>query len=279
MIAPQVFGSGGNGGVNHLVFTLRLPVLVLVYPREHLRRIMASAYDKFNVFVQGRREEYTREFILGSPEPEPPIDVLPTLGLQAGGPGNMAIRAVLEGPAHRRRSPNWYHQAALYVHPDRVLAKLYRSMRAASSSPASTGDPGLPALRSTIDRWKKLSNSMMQDVNGLVASVDDDDHHHGEGGPQGDNAEDLPALRGVLKMAAEGHDLEMAKDYARRHRHWHSVKTQYVSARVDNAVARIDHRSRGTLSEAEAKTEIINGFIDRIAIDIGREDDDQRIVD
>lgn len=240
---------------------------------------MASAYDKFNAFVQAKRGEYTREFILGSPEPEPPIDVLPTLGLQAGGPGNEAIRAVLEDPEHRSRNPDWYHEAALFVHPDRVLAKLYRSIRAASSSPAATGGLGLPSLRGTLDRWKKLSNIMMQEVNGLVVSGGDDDEH-GEGDLQDDTAEDLPALREVFEMATEGHDLEMRKDFARRRRHWHSMKMQYVNARVDNAVARIDNRSRATLSETEIRTETMNGFVDRIAMDIGREEDDgQRIVD
>lgn len=167
------------------------------------------------------------------------------------------------------------HEAALYVHPDRVLAKLYRSVRAASSSPA-TEDLGLPSLtRGTIDRWKKSSNSMMQEVNGLVASGGD-----GEGDLHDNNAEELPALRKVLEMAAEGRDLEMRKDFASRHRHWHSVKLQYISAQVDNVVAKIDRKSQETLSEAEMRTETINGFVDRIAMDIGRgEDDDQRIVD
>ena len=242
---------------------------------------MASAYARFNAFVQTKREGYTREFILGSPEPEPPTNVLPTLGLQAGGPGNAAIRAVLEGPEHRRRNPDWYHEAALYVHPDRVLAKLYRSMRAASSSPAADGDVGLPSLRGTIDRWKKLSNRMMQEVNGLVASGSDDEDHGGDGGLRDNHAEELPALREVVEMATEGHDLEMTKDYARRHHQWHSLKLQYVSARVDDAVARIDRRSRATLSEIEMGTETMEDFVDRIARDIGREDHDdgQREVD
>lgn len=241
---------------------------------------MATAYDKFSVFVQAKRDEYTREFLLGSPEPEPPIDVLPTLGLQAGGPGNAAIRAVLEGARHRSRNSDWYHEVALYVHPDRVLAKLYRSMRAASSSPPATaGDLGLPSFRGTIDRWKKLSNSMMQEVNGLYATGDDN-NHNGDGGDLRDNnADDLPALRKALEMAEEGHDLEMMEDFARRHRHWRSLKMQYVSARVDNAVAKIDRRSRATLSETELRTESINGLVDRISMDIGREDDEQRVID
>lgn len=243
---------------------------------------MANAYDKFSIFVQAGRDEFTREFIRGSPEPEPPIDVLPTLGLQSGGPGNAAIRVVVDGPTRRRRNPDWYHQAALYVHPDRVLAKLYRSIRKASSSSAATGEPGLSSLQGTIDRWKRLSTSMMQEVNGLVAS--DDEHHqqqHGEGEPQDTTADEhLPALREVLEMAVEGHDLEMAEDFAGRHRHWHSVRLQYVSARVDNAVARIDRKCRGTLSEAEMKTEAIGSFVDRVAMGVGRgEGDEQRTVD
>lgn len=236
---------------------------------------MTSGYDKFNLFIQAKRDKYAREFKLGNPEPEPPIDVLPTLGLQAGAPGFAAIRVVVGGPDHRRRNPCWYHEAALYVHPDRVLAKLYRSVRSASSASPATGDLVLPSLRGTIERWKKLSNRMMQEVNGLIASGDDDDQH-GEEGHLQESAEDLPVLRKVLEMATEGHDLEMRMDFARRHRHWHSVKLQYVSARVDNAVAINDRKSQATpLPETEMRIdETIDSFIDRIALCIGYEQDD-----
>lgn len=66
----------------------------------------------------------------------------------------------------------------------------------------------------------------------------------------------------------------MRKEYARRHHQWHSLKLQYVSARVDDAVARIDRRSRATLSEIEMGTETMEDFVDRIARDVGREDHD-----
>lgn len=90
---------------------------------------MSTARDKFNLFVEARRNEYERKFLVRNPEPEFPPEVLPALGLEAGGPGNAAIMATLEGPEHRARNPQWYHDVALFVHPDRVTAKLFRNRR------------------------------------------------------------------------------------------------------------------------------------------------------
>lgn len=119
----------------------------------------------------------------------------------------------------------------------------------------------LPRKHDRYNRCKKLSNSMLQEVNGLVTSVDDDHHHHGEGDLLGGAEENLPALQKVLEMAMEGHDLEMRKDFARSHRYWYSVKLRYVSARVENAVAKIDRRSQATLaSDTEMRTETLEGF-------------------
>lgn len=112
----------------------------------------------------------------------------------------------------------------------------------------------------------------MQEVNRLHDWDRDDADGDADGDGLGDDhPETVSMLRKVLEMAAEGHDAEMREDFERRHRNWHSVRTQYVGAMVDNAVARLARKSQATVSEAEREAETTEDLVRRIAADIDPE--------
>lgn len=203
---------------------------------------MLSSHNKFKFdrFVQEKRDEFTRKFTIVQPYPESGKRVLTMLGLEAGGPGFEAIGVVfLEDPAN---NPKWYHAAALYVHPDKVFQRL-----------AAQCDDG------TIAKWQDLSKRMMQELNNCEES----------GGLGAE--EKCPTIRKVYEMAAETED-----EFARRQRHWHSLKMQYVNARVDFSVEEINRKSReARLSETEIGNETINDFVDRVVEYISSEDEEE----